>query len=393
MTSFFVIALVLALGIANFARQRYEVALQRGRRPSPLPQTAAEIAREFLDSFDAADVRIVEHNGFISDYFDPKRKCLFLHRDVMNGKTDAAWAIALHEAAHAAQMRGMMTALDMRIGNIRLTRYAPALAGLLIVVLGIMKRPPLGIGWKILAVIWAVIMLLNALSLPIEFHASKLARAFLERKFRKNPDALENLDLVLSGVAWRDTAVFLRSPMYCFYALLPVGGRMRPRGEAERGAAVLWARPLHLIPVHLRINPLGPGIDAAIQVGDVAVAVTAQPHGGVVGPHPVVAIHNQRLVVIRQPLWRFLHEPRKRNQFRTLDVADGKLILLPHIDEAKAERGPSACRNAWSSSTLRSVFCWHADHKESIAHRHGRADLHMIVKRLRHFLRHSHAAV
>jgi len=229
MILFFVIALVLAVGIANFARQRYETALQMGRRASPLPQTAGEVAREFLDSFEASDVKIVEHNGFITDYFDPKRRCLFLQRSVMNGKNEAAWGIALHEAAHGVQLRGMARALEMRAGNIRLTRYVPALAALFILVLGILKRPPLAFGWRILAVIWAIVMVLNAMSLPIEFHASKLAMAFLERKLRSDSEALERLDAVLKGIAWRDTAAFLRSPMYCFSALLPVGGRMRPK--------------------------------------------------------------------------------------------------------------------------------------------------------------------
>jgi Zn-dependent membrane protease YugP len=229
MILFFVIALVLAVGIANFARQRYETALQIGRRIAPLPQTAGEIAREFLDSFDASDVKIVEHNGFITDYFDPKRRCLFLQRAVMNGKNEAAWGLALHEAAHGVQLRGMAGALEMRASNIKLTRYIPTLAALLIVLLGILKRPPLAFGWRVLAVIWAIVMVLNAMSLPIEFHASKLARDFLERKLRSNSEALDRLSAVLSGVAWRDTAAFLRSPMYCFSALLPIGGRMRPK--------------------------------------------------------------------------------------------------------------------------------------------------------------------
>lgn len=225
----FVIALVLAIGIANFARERYETALKLGRRASPLPLTAAEVAREFLDSFEASDVRIVEHNGFITDYFDPKRRCLFLQRAVMNGKSEAAWGIALHEAAHGVQSRSMAGSLEMRASNIRLTRYVPTLAALLVLVFGILKRPPLSIGWKILAVIWAAVMVLNAMSLPIEFHASKLAISFLERKLRTQSEALERLTAILNGIAWRDTAAFLRSPMYCFSALLPVGGRMRPK--------------------------------------------------------------------------------------------------------------------------------------------------------------------
>jgi hypothetical protein len=126
-------------------------------------------------------------------------------------------------------MRSMSTSLDLRMSNIKLTRYAPTLMALPIIVLGILKRPPFPIGLRILAVLWFLVMALNAMSLPIEFHASRLALLFLERRFQNKPEAIENLEQLIKAMAWRDTAVFLRSPRYCFSAILPVGGGLRPR--------------------------------------------------------------------------------------------------------------------------------------------------------------------
>ena len=52
MLAVFIIALVLAIGIANFGRGRFENAMQAGRRlNSPSGQTTAEVAREFLEAF------------------------------------------------------------------------------------------------------------------------------------------------------------------------------------------------------------------------------------------------------------------------------------------------------------------------------------------------------
>ena len=230
MLAIFVIALVLSVGIANFGRGRFEGAMKLGAKcKSPGGQTAAEVAREFLDAGEAADVRIVEHNALVTDYFDAGRRTLFLHPDVMNSPSTAAWAIALHEAAHAMQSNTMRAALDMRRSNIRLTRYVPALSAAMFAVLGFLRRPPFAIGWRIVAAIWFVVMLLNVLSLPIEFNASQRALAFLERKLRKNPEALDQFGRLLGGVAWRDTAAFLRSPLYCLFGALPVGGALRPR--------------------------------------------------------------------------------------------------------------------------------------------------------------------
>ena len=230
LSGIFVIMFLLAIGIANFARQRFDDAMKSDGKPVlPTKTTAGAIAREFLDENEATEVKIVEHNGLVTDYFDAKRRVLFLHRDTMNGTGAAAWALALHEAAHATQIGPMLAAVQMRASNIKLTRYVPALSGIAFLLLGFLKRVPFPIGWRIVAVIWFVVMALNAFSLPVEFNASQRALAFLASRLRKDPEDLEELAHALKGVAWRDTAAFLRSPVYCLFGALPVGGAMRPR--------------------------------------------------------------------------------------------------------------------------------------------------------------------
>lgn len=227
MSGIFFIPLIVAVVIAFFAKRRYEAAFAHGMKAAmPGGQTAAEVAREFLDANEAPDVKIMEHSATVTDYFDPKRHCLFLHRDVMNGNSAAAWAIALHEAAHAAQPPAPV---EMRLNNIKLTRYVPALTALAFLVLGFLKRVPFPIGLRIMGVIWFVVMLLNVMTLAVEFNASARAMAFLERKLSRYHELLDHLPRILKGVAWRDTAAFLRSPLYCLFGLLPVGGKLRPR--------------------------------------------------------------------------------------------------------------------------------------------------------------------
>ena len=63
--------------------------------------------------------------------------------------------------------------------NIKLTRYVPALSGLVVLALAVLRRPPIGIGWRILALVWFGVMLLNLLSLPVEFNASARAKELL----------------------------------------------------------------------------------------------------------------------------------------------------------------------------------------------------------------------
>lgn len=223
-----VILLLLSIGIARYAMQRYEEAMKAGRRHvMPGGQTAGEVAREFLEANEAQDVQIVEHTAMVSDYYDPKRRTLFLTRATMQGTDAGSWAVALHEAAHALQEGDARKALDWRLGNIRLTRYAPTVVGLSCMVLTFLKRLPFRSTLIICGILFALIMLVNVLSMPIEANASQRAQAWIEDKLRKHPALLEVFTTVLARVAWRDTGVFVKSPMYFLYGLLPMGGKLR----------------------------------------------------------------------------------------------------------------------------------------------------------------------
>ncbi len=223
-----IILLLLSIGLARYAMQRYEEGMKLGARHTmPGGQTAGEVAREFLDENDGSDVKIVEHTSVISDYFDPKRRTLFLNRSTMNGTDAASWSVALHEAAHAFQEGDARKALDWRLGNVRLARYAPTVVGVACLALTFLKRLPFRSTLMICGVIFALIMMMNMMSMPIEVNASQRAQAWIEEKLRKHPALLEVFTVLLGRVAWRDTGVFMRSPLYLLSGLLPVGGKLR----------------------------------------------------------------------------------------------------------------------------------------------------------------------
>ncbi|WP_166443010.1 zinc metallopeptidase [Phragmitibacter flavus] len=230
MLGLFVILLVITLVAAKFAAGKHDTALKLGsRKLVPGAQTAAEAAREFLDENGASDVQIREHTAMISDYFDPARRTLFLNRTTLNGTDLGSWAATLHEAAHATQVGDSASALKWRLTSIRMTRYLPTIIGLIAILFIALKRLPPGIALRLCAVLLALIMLMNVMSLPVEFNASNRALAWLERKLRRHPDTIDAITPILRNVAFRDTGAFLRSPMYCLFGLLPIGGKSRPK--------------------------------------------------------------------------------------------------------------------------------------------------------------------
>ncbi len=230
MLGIFVILLLLTIVIARHAAKQHDYAIKTGaRRSLPGAQTAGEAAREFLDEHGLTEVQIKEHTGILSDYYDPKRRTLFLNRATLSGSDAGTWAVALHEAAHALQDADDGKAFSMRRGNITLTRYAPALIAFVCLLLVFLKRLPPKQALMICAAVWFIILLMNVFSLPVEFNASNRVQIWLERKFSKHPDTVDFMTPLLKGVAWRDTGIFLRSHLYVLHGVLPLGGRLRPR--------------------------------------------------------------------------------------------------------------------------------------------------------------------
>lgn len=230
MLGFFILLLLFALASAKFAADRFHAALKAGSKVTvPGAMTAAEAVREFLDENDANDVKIKEHNALVSDYYDSKRRCLFLNQSTMMGTDAASWSLALHEAAHALQTGESAQLYLWRQGNIRLTRYAPTLIAIVCLLLSFLKRLPFRSTLMICSVLFALIMLVNLLSTPIERNASARVMTWLDRRLEKYPSLLDTFAMVLAGVAWRDTAVFLKSPSHFFYGFMPMGGKLRPK--------------------------------------------------------------------------------------------------------------------------------------------------------------------
>jgi Zn-dependent membrane protease YugP len=230
MLGIFVILLIITVAVAKYASDKHQTALKLGsRKLVPGAQTAAEAAREFLDENGAQDVQIREHSALISDYFDPARRTLFLNRSTLNGTDLGSWAATLHEAAHATQTGESMPALKWRLTSVRMTRYLPTLIALAAMTFIVLKRLPPGMALRLCAALFGIIMLMNVMSLPVEFNASNRALAWLERKLRRHPDTIDAITPILRNIAFRDTGAFIRSPLYCLFGLLPVGGKLRPK--------------------------------------------------------------------------------------------------------------------------------------------------------------------
>lgn len=95
-----VFGMVLSLAASGYVKYKFNkgknVQLRSG-------MSGAEIARAILRQNDIADVEVHEHQGFLSDHYNPSAKTLNLSPDVYNGRSAAAAGVAAHEVGHALQ--------------------------------------------------------------------------------------------------------------------------------------------------------------------------------------------------------------------------------------------------------------------------------------------------
>jgi Zn-dependent membrane protease YugP len=164
--------------------------------------TAAEVARQILNSRGAQEVKVDKIPGQLSDNYDPRSKVLHLSEGVYDSNSLAALGIAAHEAGHAIQHHNHYSPLAIRnviypVANIGSTLAFPLF---FIGLITSQKRGPsllmdLGI------LLFAGAVLFSVITLPVEFNASKQALAVLKERGYLNQTEMAGARKVLSAAA------------------------------------------------------------------------------------------------------------------------------------------------------------------------------------------------
>jgi len=136
-----------------------------------------EAARAVLDSAGLRQMPIYEVPGQLTDHYDPTKKALFLSSDNFHGRSVAAIGVAAHEAGHALQHKAAYTPLHLRMALVPITNIASQAAiwlGIGGLFLGFAKLVMIGI------VVYSIIAFFQLVTLPVEYDASRRAKAQLQ---------------------------------------------------------------------------------------------------------------------------------------------------------------------------------------------------------------------
>ena len=175
--------------------------------------TGAECAREILQAHRMAaldpihDVNVVETNDFLGDHYDPTSKKLHLSSNVYHTPSVAAVGIAAHETGHAIQHAKAYAPLKARMAIVPVTMIASQM--LPFVIIG-------GLFFHLTGLItlgiycYAILLVIQLITLPVEFDASRRAKIILQQMGIVQPGReVAGVNNVLNAAALTYVAAFI----------------------------------------------------------------------------------------------------------------------------------------------------------------------------------------
>lgn len=207
----------LALGL--WAQFRVSSAFKTYKEiPAASGVTGADAARRILADAGIHDVRVEEINDMLGDHYDPSDKRLCLSTDVYNGHSIAAVGIAAHECGHALQHKLNYGPLNLRMQIVPATQFASQI--LPFVIMGgfffhMTHLINLGIAC------YAILMVFQLITLPVEFDASYRAKAILQQMGIIRPgEEAAGVNTVLNAAALTYIAAFVAALGNLIYLFL-----------------------------------------------------------------------------------------------------------------------------------------------------------------------------
>lgn len=194
--------------------------------PTARGLSGAEVAAAILKVSGIRDVRIEPVQGMLSDHYDPTSKTLRLSPDVYGGRTVAAAGVAAHEVGHALQHAQGYAFLRMRSALVPVLSVTSRFAMPAIFFGFMLAAGGSAFGTTVLYVgiaSFAVMVLFQLVTLPVEFDASARALKAIEQGRIVTGTELSGARKVLSAAALTYVAAAISSGLQLAYFLLRSG--------------------------------------------------------------------------------------------------------------------------------------------------------------------------
>ncbi len=218
---FLVPPLILGLVVQHWLKQTVAVNMavnvQSGLR-------GADVARRILDANGLPGVPVEQApGGPLSDHYDPRKKAVFLSEPVYSGQAVASSAIAAHEVGHAIQHEKAYAPFRLRSAMWPAVAFASN-AWFFLLIIGALLG---AFGFvKFAILLYAVVVLFQIVTLPVEFDASRRALVQLAGLGLVTEPERAGAKKVLTAAAMTYVAAALAAlTQLAYYALVFLGNR------------------------------------------------------------------------------------------------------------------------------------------------------------------------
>jgi len=215
---YFILLILVPIVVGLWAQSKVKSAYNKYVQvPSRGRLTGREAAEAVMRAGGVQDVEIVECQGQLTDHYDPRKKRLALSRDNYRGTSLAALGVAAHEAGHAIQHEKEYAPLQLRMSLIPITGFASQMLPMVMIGGFFFGFGPLllniGIG------VYLVLTVFQLVTLPVEFDASRRAKAQLTNLGIVEQDEMTGVNKTLDAAAYTYVAAFISSLGWLLYLL------------------------------------------------------------------------------------------------------------------------------------------------------------------------------
>lgn len=218
--TYILLLIVPTLIFGIYAQMRVSSAYGKNVKiPSRGRITGREAAEAVMSKAGISDVEIVPIRGHLTDHYDPVHKRLALSEENYRGTSLAALGVAAHEAGHAIQHKVGYKALKARMALIPITQISSQILPF-IMIGGLFFGGIGGIMLDIGIVCYFVLTLFQLITLPVEFDASRRAKAELVGLGILSQDEMPGVTQTLNAAALTYVAAFVSSLMNLIFLVL-----------------------------------------------------------------------------------------------------------------------------------------------------------------------------
>ena len=186
--------------------------------------TGEQVARMILDHNGLSGVPVNQApGGPLSDHYDPRQRTVNLSPGIYDGNAVASVAIAAHEVGHAIQHEKAYTPFRLRSTMFPAVAFASK-SWMILLMIGVFAQIA---GLAQLAIIlFAVVVLFQLVTLPVEFDASRRAKVQLHSLGLVSSGEEQGVSKVLSAAAMTYVAAALAAlSQLAYFAMMFLGNR------------------------------------------------------------------------------------------------------------------------------------------------------------------------